>query len=343
MTSCSCGAVDMHTHFVPEHFPAYAGRHIDHKWPSMAPAQACHRNVMVSGQIYRTVSDQCWSTSRRLADMAQQQAGRQVLSPMPELLSYWFAPEDGAALCRYLNETLAGLIESAPQRFLGLGAVPLQDVDAAIRELDYVRHVLKLSGVEIGSNVNGKPLGHPDFLPFFQAAAQWDAAIFVHALRPAGLDRLVGPGLLEQVVAFPGEVGLAAASIITGNTLAQAPNLRIAFSHGGGSLVSLLPRLQHGWQTFPGLRERCVEPRATAREMFYDTLVYDNATLEHLLLAFGETQLMVGSDYPFSIMDTEAIARIERLSVDATLKQRLLQHNAERWLGKSGTARTNQP
>ncbi|MFM0268163.1 amidohydrolase family protein [Paraburkholderia sediminicola] len=249
-TSCSCGAIDSHTHFVPEHFPAYAGRSIDSGWPSMVPAQACRRHVMVNGSVYRTVSNRSWEPQRRLDDMDQLKTARQVLSPMPELLAYWLDADHGAGLCRYLNDTVAEMVTFAPQRFAGLGAVPLQDIERAISELDYLRNGLGLSGVELGSNVNGKPLGHPDFVPFFQAAAQWGAAIFVHPLRPAGLDRVIGPPLLEQVIAFPGESGLCAASIITGNLLEKALGVRIAFSHGGGSLVSVLPRLQHGWHTF---------------------------------------------------------------------------------------------
>lgn len=91
--------IDVHTHVVPESFPSYAGRHVDARWPSMAPAQPCHQHVMVSGKVYRTVSHQCWSCSVRAADMAQQGVHRQVLSPMPELLSYWMEPYDGLAMC----------------------------------------------------------------------------------------------------------------------------------------------------------------------------------------------------------------------------------------------------
>src|ERR1700761_4523803 len=98
--------VDVHTHVVPESFPAYLGHQLNAPWPSMAPAQQpCHAHVMVSGAIYRTVSHQCWSCSVRLADMDAKGIGRQVLSPMPELLSYWLDAEDGATLARYLNET----------------------------------------------------------------------------------------------------------------------------------------------------------------------------------------------------------------------------------------------
>ena len=120
--------VDVHTHVVPEHFPAYLGHVAGAPWPSTVPAHSCHRHVMVSGRVYRTVSHQCWSCSVRLADMDRQGVARQVLSPMPELLSPWLEPEDGRALCRHLNDTIASMVAEAPGRFTGLGAVPHHSV-----------------------------------------------------------------------------------------------------------------------------------------------------------------------------------------------------------------------
>ncbi len=326
--------IDVHTHVVPESFPAYLGVHANAPWPSMAAAHACHRHVMVSGSIYRTVSHQCWDCAVRLADMGAKRVGRQVLSPMPELLSYWMAPEDGGAMCRYLNEVIATMVAQAPGRFFGLGAVPLQDVSLAIDELDAIVNDMGLAGVEIAGSVNDRVIGDPSFVPFFEAAARLGAAVFVHPLRPSGMERLVGPAALEQVLAFPGETGLAAASLITGGTLDRIPGLRIAFSHGGGTLSALLPRLQHAWNTLPPVRGAiAADPTSVARRMYFDDLVYDAATIHRLIDLFGRSQIMVGSDYPFSIMDGDPAARIESLNLaDETLAM-LSSGNARRWLG----------
>jgi len=330
-------AIDVHTHVVPEDFPAYLGHRIGARWPSMAPAHACHRHVMLDGKVYRTVSHQCWDCAVRLTDMHTMEVGRQVLSPMPELLSYWLEGDDAQLLARYLNEQIAAMVQREPSRFSGLGTVPLQDVERAIAELDHAVHALGLAGVEIGSNVDGVALGDARLLPFFQAAERWGAAVFVHALRPAGMERLVGPPILEQVLAFPGEVGLAAASLLTGGTLQACPRLRIAFSHGGGTLAMLLPRLQFGWETFAALRERmAVPPAEAARSIYVDDLVYDAAAIEHLVQTFGVTQVMVGSDYPFAIMDRRPAHRLGALPFDGPTLRRLSHENAERWLGLRG-------
>jgi aminocarboxymuconate-semialdehyde decarboxylase len=328
--------IDIHTHVVPENFPAHARPGADVAWPSMAPAHACHRHVMLSGKVYRTVPDSSWDVAKRTAGMDAQRVGRQVLSPMPELLSYWLDGADGAALCRYLNEQIAAMVAREPERFFGLGAVPLQDVDRAIAELEHLMGELGLAGVEIGTNIDGVVLGDPQLAPFFAAAERLGAAIFVHPLRPCGMERLVGPPLLQQVLAFPGETGLAAASLITSGLMARHPRLRIALSHGGGTLGTLLPRLAHAWRTFPALQEAMPDdPLASARAFWVDSLVYEGDSIRRLIERFGKTQVVLGSDFPFAIADAEPVGRIRELGLDAATEALLLSENALRWLGRS--------
>jgi aminocarboxymuconate-semialdehyde decarboxylase len=268
-----------------------------------------------------------------------------VVSPMPELLSYWMAPADAQQLLRYLNDQIAAMAAQSGGRIAGLGAVPLQDVDLAIRELEYAVKTLGFAGVEVGSNINGVPIGAPAFDPFFEACEALGAAVFVHAIRPAGMERLVGPAPLQQVLGYPGDVGLAAASVITTNLLVRRPGLRIAFSHGGGTLASLLPRLQQGWGVFPALRDSIHEsPQAQAQRLFYDTLVFDTPMLRHLVATFGGTQLLIGTDHPFNFHDRTPVERIEAAGFDADTTAQLVHRNAERFLGlqPTQTARTEQ-
>jgi aminocarboxymuconate-semialdehyde decarboxylase len=299
----------------------------------MAEAHACHRHVMLSGKVYRTVSEGCWSVPRRVEDMNEMRVARQALSPMPELLSYWLPLVDAKVLIRYLNDQIAAMVERAPQRLVGLGAVPLQDLDAALQELRYVVESLKFAGVEIASHINGTSIGDAKFEPFFAAAEQMGAAIFVHALRPAGQDRIVGP-FSEQAVCFPGDIALACASMITGGVAARHPGLRIAFSHGGGAMAMLLPRLVHAWQMTPKAKEALKEsPAATARRFFYDHLVFDPAAARLLIERFGTSQIMVGSDYPFVMGDRDPVGALERLELDEDAHYAVSAGNARRFLG----------
>ena len=330
---CNCG-VDVHAHVIPGQFPKYLGNAAPAGWPSMAPADECHRHVMIDGKNYRTVSDKCWTTSRRLADFEDMGLALQAVSPMPELLSYWLSPSDGAQLIRFLNEQIALMVHESAGKLIGLGAVPLQDLPLAIKELHYIKETLGLCGVEIGSNINGVVIGDARLDPFFEVCTALDMPVFVHALRPAGMDRLVGPAPLQQVLGYPTDVGLAAASVLTGNLLERYPKLRIAFSHGGGTLAMLLPRLQKGVSVFPALKQSVhLSPTEQARKLFYDTLVFDEHTLRHLVHTFGASQLMIGTDYPFNFHEHRPLERISQAAFDQGVVDQLTHLNAKRFLG----------
>jgi aminocarboxymuconate-semialdehyde decarboxylase len=325
--------IDVHTHVVPENFPPYAGKGKNVPWPSMADADACHKHVMISGKLYRTVSDGSWSVPRRIEEMAAMRVNRQALSPMPELLSYWLPLDDAKVLIRHLNEQIAEMIALAPERFAGLGAVPLQDPDTAIRELEFVMKTFKFCGVELASHVNGVSIGDPRFEPFFAAAERLGAAIFVHALRPAGQDRIVG-AFPEQAVCFPGDVALACASMITGGIAARHPKLRMAFSHGGGTMSILMPRLVHAWNVFPKAKESLPESPATiARRFYYDELVFDPEAVKFLIKQFGASQIVVGTDYPFALGDTKPLGTLENAALDIATMTAITSANAKRFLG----------
>jgi aminocarboxymuconate-semialdehyde decarboxylase len=326
--------IDVHTHIVPEEFPPYLGKRLDVPWPSMNHERQCnHAHVMIRGKNYRTVAHTCWDVGARVQEMDAMRMARQALSPMPELLSYWLPLEDAKVMCRHLNETIRGMCDRAPERFVGLGCVPLQDVDAAIEELHHVVRDLGLAGVEIASHVEGTSIGDPRFEPFFAAAERLGAAVFVHALRPAGKERLVGPPALEQVVAFPGDIGLAAASLVTGGTLEKHPHLRIALSHGGGAFSIMLPRLQHGWTTSKPIRESMPRaPKEYAHRFYVDTLVYDPTVLEHVIRTFGGDRVMIGTDYPFVIADRDPHGSVDAIDPDAGLSAALREGNAKRFL-----------
>jgi aminocarboxymuconate-semialdehyde decarboxylase len=325
--------IDIHTHVVPERFPPYAGKGKDVPWPSMADADACHKHVMILGKLYRTVTDGSWSVPRRIEQMSEMRVNRQALSPMPELLSYWLPLADAKVLIRYLNEQIAEMIALAPERFVGLGAVPLQDTESSVRELEFVMKELKFSGAEIASHVNGVSIGDARFAPFFAAAERLGAAIFVHALRPAGQDRIVG-AFPEQAVCFPGDVALACASMITGGIASRHPKLRMAFSHGGGTMSILMPRLVHAWNVFPKAKESLKEsPAAIARRFYYDELVFDPEAVRFLVKQFGASQILVGTDYPFALGEANPLGLLEKAALDVATVSAITSGNAKRFLG----------
>lgn len=328
---CRCCGIDVHTHVVPSTFPTRDPRPAH--WPAMLAAEPCHATVEIDGRPYRTVSDACWVAERRIEAMDAAGVAVQALSPMPELFGYWMEAAAAADLARYTNDVIAAMVEAGNGRFVGLGGVPLQDLDRALAELERLTGELGFAGVEIGSNINGMPIGHPHLKPFFAEVARRGVAVFVHAVRPAGMDRLVGPAPLQQVLAYPTDVGLAAASAITGNLLADFPNLRIGFSHGGGTLAMLLPRLEQGAKVFPALKETlAASPIEQARRFFVDSLVFDAATLTRLVEVFGDDRVMIGTDYPFNFQDRAPLASLSAAVAEPALIEKLTWRNAAAFL-----------
>ena len=155
----------------------------------------------------------------------------------------------------------------------------------------------------------------------------------MHALRPAGQDRIVG-AFPEQAVCFPGDIALAAASMITGGIAARHPKLRIAFSHGGGALSILLPRLVHAWNVVPKAKESLAEsPAVYARRFFYDALVFDPVATRVVIDTFGSSQICVGSDYPYAMADSDPLGTLEKSGLDAGVIAAITSANARRFLG----------
>lgn len=333
-SGCACCGIDIHCHVVPARFPLPVGGASIRGWPSVVAADACHATVVIDDKPYRTVSDACWVADRRLEEMDRTGIRIQALSPMPELFGYWIETNAARDLVRYVNDAIAAIVGEGEGRFVGLGGLPLQDIDLAILELHRIVGELGFRGIEIGSNINGMPIGDPRFHPFFAEAERLGAAVFVHAVRPAGMDRLLGPAPLQQVLGYPTDVGLAAASVITGGLLQKLPKLRIAFSHGGGTFASLLPRLEQGYSAFPALNEIMTEsPAMQARRLYVDSLVFDANMLRHLVAVFGEERVLLGTDYPFNFRENEPVARIEEAFADANLRERLTFANARAFLG----------
>jgi aminocarboxymuconate-semialdehyde decarboxylase len=280
------GVIDVHTHVVPRGLPF--GH--DDRFAHLA-IDGDLGEVLVGAQLFRVVTRAAWDTAARLEQMERTGVAGQVLSVMPELFSYWAEPAVGRAFCGGLNGAIADMVATAPDRFAGLGTVPLQDVAAAVDALDEVRE-LGLAGVQIGSNINGLSAGAAAFLPFFQAAAELDLCVFVHAFHPPHWGCVADPPMAAAVT-FPPEIGTCMAAAIANGVLDASPSLRLGASHGGGTLPLHLPRMAAFWG------DRAGTPLDAVRKMWFDTLTYTPEALRALLDLAGATQVVVGSDSPF--------------------------------------------
>ncbi len=327
--------VDAHAHLLPRDYPPDAPA----CFPQMEAIEDSTDRLLVFGPTRFRARDVFFTAEKRLAAQDASGVDAEVLTPMPPLLRYDLPPADGLALARHVNEATAQLCAVDPSRFIGLGMVPLQDPDLAAAELAAVRD-LGLAGVEIASNVLGASIGDEKFLPFFTEAAGLGVAIFVHAM-PAATDRLPRQAMGTYVVGLEG--AMAAASLITGGTAAQCPDLRIAFSHAAGGFPLMLPRAQYfwggTWNEEPKVPERAVmpddgpSPVEYARRFYYDSLVFDRRALRFLVDYLGSDRLLIGSDFPAMPREDPAGRTLRSLDLPAAELEDITWHNTFRWLG----------
>lgn len=287
--------IDVHTHVVP---PLTYGDGGDPRWPVVS-TDATGATVTVGGRPFRRVARSSFDMAVRAEEVEESTIEAQVLSPMPELFCYWAPAPAAAASCRRVNEWIAEQVKGFPGRFYGFGIVPLQDPDATVAET-VACATLGLHGVMIGSNVNGLLPSDERFTGFFESAEREGLAVFVHSFHPPQASQLK-PGAVASAVTFPQEIAVAMGSLIACGILDRLPLLRLGASHGGGGLALTLPRLGHVWERNAELRSRLSSPPGTyARRLYYDTLLFGAASLRFLIETAGASQVVIGSDYPFS-------------------------------------------
>jgi aminocarboxymuconate-semialdehyde decarboxylase len=249
---------------------------------------------------------------RRLADMDRMGVDVQALSVAPPQFYYWADPALGRRLARLQNEHLAELVTGRPDRFVGLATVPLQDVDAAVAELDFAVGQLGLRGVEICTNVNGLDLDDGRFRPFFARAAELGAVVLVHPHGFTQAERLMDYYLVN-VVGNPLESTIAATRLIHGGVLEALPDLRLCVVHGGGYLPFYASRMDHAWRERPEGRHHIPDrpPSTYLRQLYVDCLVYDPAHLAFLVQQMGAERVVVGTDYPYDMGNYDPVGLVE--------------------------------
>jgi len=319
--------IDVHTHVVPSHIPA--DRQCGSLWPSIA-REGEDANVMIGGKVFRRIDSRCWDVPRRLGDMREDGVDVHVLSPMPELLSHWLEPGNAEALSEIMNADIARMMDEAPGRFAGIGMICMQDTSRAVRQMEQLK-ARGFRGFEIGSHINGTPLGAQSLWPIYEAAEALDLVVFVHPLHPVGVERIGAAGEYAAVAVFPLETALAAVSLLTHGVPDRYPRLKVLLSHGGGALPWILPRLDQGLQISAAMKQVMQnDPSSIARRFWYDTIVYSGDTLRFMAQTLGDRHIVVGSDYPFAIRQQQPGAfAVQALGAGSPC----LRDNAESLLG----------
>lgn len=291
--------------------------------------------MIKDGQLFREVDDNCWSPEARLQEMNATGVSVQVLSTVPVMFSYWAQPKDTLDLSQLLNNHLASVVKKYPTRFVGLGTLPMQAPDLAVQELIRCKQELGFPGVQIGSHINDWNLDAPELLPIFRAAEEHDCAIFVHPWDMEQTGRMK-KYWLPWLVGMPAETTTAIVSMLFGGVLERFPRLRVCFAHGGGAFPFTLGRIEHGFNVRPDLCavDNSLGPRHYLGRFYTDSLVHDQRALKYLADVIGKDRVILGSDYPFPLGESQPGLLIEASQDFSHLdKEYMLSQNALDFLG----------
>lgn len=325
--------IDIHTHIMPEKIPNWFDKfgygdfiHLDHHKP-------CCARMMKGDKFFREIESNCWEPKDRIIDMSATDVDIQVLSTIPVLFNYWAKPAEGLETSRFFNDHICSCVTHYPDKFIGLGTVPLQDVDMAIKEMERCVKELKMPGIEIGSNINQLNLSDQKFDPFWEAAQELNCSIFIHPWEMMGENEMM-KYWLPWLVGMPAETARAICSLIFGGVMEKYPNLKFAFAHGGGSFPATVGRVEHGWKVRPDLCaiENPINPRDYLGKFWVDSLVHDEVSFDVLMKTVGEDKICVGSDYPFPLGEHRPGELVESMNIPIETKQKIMFENAMNWL-----------
>ncbi len=330
--------IDTHAHYLPRDWPDLAGKYGDARFPVIHHGSDDRHRIYKDGKFFREIRPNTWDADLRTAEYAGFGVQVQVLSTVPVMFSYWAKPHHALELHSALNDHMADTVRTHPRHYAGIGTVPLQSPQLALRELERCIDELGLQGVQIGSHVGDWNLDAPELFPFFEAAADLGAAILVHPWDMMGSDSMP-KYWLPWLVGMPAEQARAACCLIFGGVLERLPALRVALAHGGGAFPYTIGRIEHGFNMRPDLvaTDNFRNPRDYLQRLYFDSWVADDAALRYLLATCGSERVMLGTDYPFPLGEQRPGEGIERLQLDDTQRARLYHGTALEWLGLSAS------
>ena len=253
------------------------------------------------------------------------------------------APQPTSAkVVRSTNEAAAALKQMHPGRFLFCAALPLPDVDAAIREAVYAIDTLKADGIKLATNVDGQYLGTPELDTLFSVLDRLRAVVILHPHRPEPVSRQVMQQTPLAMQEYLSETTRAVANMISRNVLARYPNVKVVVPHCGAYLPLAIPRMK---SLTPVMQKNClvgeIDYAACLAALYYDLAGAHSPEVIRMLLTITEPgHLLYGSDYPYVAPQvlTQSLRRMKDYLTSehdlAPYKEMILWRNAEKLFAK---------
>jgi aminocarboxymuconate-semialdehyde decarboxylase len=326
--------IDIHCHYLhPEVNAKAAPLHPHEKEPAVIFANALTREV--NQKQWKDRAAPLSDINRRIKDMDRMGIDIQAVSGAPSQYYYWAEPGIGLEFARDINNRIAEIVATHPDRFVGLCTVPLQDAKLATAEL--VRGVKKLGmrGVQINTNVNGvdltdKSLGLDRF---FAKAQELDVVIMLHPLGFSHGQRFKDY-YFNNVIGNPLESALAVGHLIFGGVLDRYPGLKICVAHAGGYLPHYHARMDHAWKMRADASINIKKkPSSYLKKFYFDTMTFDTRMLDVMIERYGARHVLLGTDYPYDMGDENPIKLVKSVTrLTGTEQDLIMGGNAARLL-----------
>jgi aminocarboxymuconate-semialdehyde decarboxylase len=324
--------IDCHTHILPKKLPNWTEKFGYGDFIYLQHHKKGFAKMMRGNQFFREIKENCWNADLRIEEYAQFQTKVQVVCTIPVMFSYWAKPLDALSLSKFLNDHIASLAEKYPKNYIGLATLPMQDTELALKELERAKKI-GLVGIQIGSNVNGENLNEARFLPIFQACEQLGMAILVHPWNMMG-EKEMQRYWLPWLVGMPAETARAISSMIFGGIFEKLPKLRVNFAHAGGSFLTTIGRIAHGFECRPDLVaiDNNVDPRKYIGKFWVDSATHDERLLRYIVEMQGSKRVALGTDYPFPLGDLTIGKFIEDMDFSDQIKEDIFCNATLEWL-----------
>ena len=325
---------DMHSHFIPQEF-------VDAIAKPGSPWQA---KLVTKGDKPWILHDQGYSyplepgfhdVKARLADMARTKLDMAAVSVSPTIFYYYADPKLGLDVARMTNNAIYGLTKEYPDKFVGMGTLPMQDLDLAIKEMRRCVQDLGFKSIQIGSNVQGVQFDDPKFLRFFKECEALGVFILFHPYY-VGTKEMFTKYYLTNLYGNPLDTAMCIASLIFGGVLENCPKLKVAFTHGGGFFPYQLGRLMHGYEVRGEAKVNGVKsPEKYMHQLYFDTITFVDKQLRFLVDLAGPDHVMLGTDYNFDMQEFKPVDFVLGAGLTAAQQKAVLTDNACQIFGVS--------
>lgn len=327
-----CLVADVHAHISVPESARLAAEHLD---PSQDPRlrYADPRSAAYNRLMNAEIAAKLSGSAERLADMDAMGVDVQLLSIAPPQYYYRAEPDLGAELARMQNDRIAEIAGACPRRLIPMGTLPLQATEQARAELRRITEDLGFRGIEIDTNVRGTDLDDPGLAWLWDEAARRGLTVILHPHGFSHAERL-GEYYLTNVVGLPLESTIAVSRLILSGVLERHPDLKLVVVHGGGYLPAYAARTDHAWEQRPETRARIPRrPSEYLRRVHFDTTTHSAEAVALLVARYGAGQVMLGTDYPFDMGETDPVTRITDAGLDDAQAELVLGGNVARLLG----------